>query len=218
VTVLVPSEFDEVTAYPHLRRLLEIQIDMQFHDLRSLLRLPRPELDLEGGCNLTGAMLCCNVIAGASVLFYDASPAALEHRGDRGRRFRGLMTGFYPWSDDDDKRGAAGAEVLYDYTRNPLSHSLGVQKNPVAFPGVGGRAVMLSKFIDGLPADAVDRLLSARERPEWVPATIRTEPNADVIAVETLAWGVHEMLRRLFADAAHARAANETAGALLARR
>src|SRR3954454_22554826 len=102
---MVPSQFVEVQDYWPLRRLLRIQVDMQFHDLRSLLQLPRPDLDLDGGCNLTATSLCCNIVAGASVLFYDASPAALEARGDRSRRFRELMRDYYPWEPADDKRG-----------------------------------------------------------------------------------------------------------------
>jgi hypothetical protein len=213
---VLPSHFQEVQPYRHLRQLLDLQIDMQFEDLRTLLQLPRREDGLRGGCNLTATALACNIVAGASVLFFEASPEALAHRGDRSRRFRAVMTGYYPWSASDGKRDDDGAEVLYDFTRNPLSHSLGVQKNPRAFPGAaGGKAVMLAKSRDGLPGEVVTELLNARDRPEWLSPTITVAPEADVVSVETLAWGVHEMLRRLFADEAQATAANATARSLL---
>ena len=80
---MLPSHFAEVQGFVHLRRLLDLQVDMQFHDLRSLLQLPKPHLGLVGGCNLTATALACNIIAGASVLFYDASPKALTKRRSR---------------------------------------------------------------------------------------------------------------------------------------
>jgi hypothetical protein len=70
---MLPSAFPEVAPYEHLRRLLCIQVDMQLVDLRTLLRLPKRDFGLEGGCNLTATTLLCNIIAGASVLFFDAS-------------------------------------------------------------------------------------------------------------------------------------------------
>jgi hypothetical protein len=74
---------------------------------------------------------------------------------------------------------------------------------------------MLSKPADGLPADAVDLLLASRTRPAWSPATIRSEHDSDVVHVETLCWGVHEMLRQLFANGTQAKAADDTARVLL---
>jgi hypothetical protein len=211
---MLPSEFPEVADYPHLQRLLELQINMQFVDLRTLLRLPMFEHGLEGGCNLTATTLLCNIIAGASVLFWDSSPEALEKRGERGRRFKELMARHYPWSDADAIRGEEGAELLYEYTRNPLSHSLGVGKNPHAFPGAaGGRAVMLTKSANGLSEEQINHWLTAQDISGF--PTIELEDGEYVIRVETLAAGVHRMLRALFADEEEAAKANETARVLL---
>lgn len=38
---MLPSEYPEVQSYSHLQRLLADHIDMQFEDVRLLLRLPR---------------------------------------------------------------------------------------------------------------------------------------------------------------------------------
>ena len=79
---MLPSEYPEVQAYPNLKQLLTVQVDMQFKDLRTLLELPKTEG--QGGCNLTAAGVLFNVIAGSSVCFYEASAEALTRRGDRG--------------------------------------------------------------------------------------------------------------------------------------
>jgi hypothetical protein len=57
-----PSEFQELQHYPHLRKLLEIQVDMQFADVHSMLRLPQGEL--EAGCNLALANVLFTLIRG----------------------------------------------------------------------------------------------------------------------------------------------------------
>jgi hypothetical protein len=121
-----PSAYPELRPYPRLRELVSVQIDMYFRDLRTMLQLPRPELGLDGGCNFAAARQCFDIIAGASVLFYDSSVQAVHERRNRGRRFKGVLTQYYPWVDGKDSltEGAA-ADLLYTMARNPLVHSLG---------------------------------------------------------------------------------------------
>jgi hypothetical protein len=133
---MLPSQYPESRPYPSLRRLLVLQVDMQFADLKTLLCLPRDEEGLGAGCNLTAATLAVNLIAGASVLLWDSSVEGLAQRGDRKRRFIGLAEAFYPWCDSDDVNAQLGTKLLWDYTRNPLSHTLGVGKTARIFPGI----------------------------------------------------------------------------------
>lgn len=212
-----PSDFPEVQAYPNLRALLAIQLDMQFADLRTLLQLPRPGDGLEGGCNLTAASLLFNIVSGSSVLFYDASTTAMADGRQSGRRFKELLTGYYPFCDGDLQPDEA-ARVLYEAARNPLTHCLGVGKDKRVFPGapqIGNRpvAVMFSK--GPLSPGQVGALVSVRERPAWLEPTITVQHEECVIAVCALAWGVHEMLRQLFGDPPQAQQADATAARLL---
>lgn len=75
----------------------------------------------------------------------------------------------------------------------------------------------IAKPEHGLPVDAADSLMSSYERPEWLGPTVDNEPGRYVIYVAALAWGVHRMLRDLFADSAEVDAADATARALLRR-
>lgn len=117
-------------------------------------------------------------------------------------------------------RDEAGAELLWDYIRAPLSHTLGVEKNRRTFPGApgAGKPVTLSKSKHGLPDnEVVDRLLNSDDRPDWFLATGTISPDGKgyVINIEMLAWGVHKMLRKLFRDTSQVKAAEDVARYLL---
>jgi hypothetical protein len=212
-----PSAWASLADRPALRELVRVQVDMQFADLRTLLRLPVEGHGLTGGCSLTTASLAFNLIAGFSVLFFDSSRDALTQRGERSARFRQVLGRYYPWSEDNIDRDDA-VLALYEWARNPLSHSLGVTKDRRAFPGapeVEGRpvAVMLAKM--PLSEKAVDEVATARQRPSWMGPTLEMVDGALDINVVTLAWGTHEVLRRLFEDAEQADRAEHTARELL---
>ncbi len=211
---MFPSQYPEVQSYPSLRRLLQAQVDMQVADLKTLLCLPRDDEGLGAGCNLTATVLAVNLAAGASVLFWRASIEALESRGDRSRRFTDLMVTMYPWSDEDSVGGDLGTRLLWDYARNPLSHTLGIGKTK--FPGIPSdeREVWLSKPRHGLTSQEVESVMSSNEKPEALDPTITTGPGGYTVSVVTLAWGVHRMLRNLFADEEQATATEATARTL----
>jgi hypothetical protein len=220
LVLLLPSEYPEVARWPAIRELLRIQVDMQLADLRTMLCLPRPEVPgLDAGCNLTAAALAFNIIAGASVLFWDSSVKGVTDRGNRGARFKNLVRWKYPWSADDDVDGEHGADAMWEYTRSPLTHTLGVGKSAQLFPGHpdGDRSIWLHKSAQGLPADVAETMLSCYEKAEWLPATIRSQYGGYAISVDALAWGVTRMLRDLFGDEDQARPADATARRLLQR-
>lgn len=217
---MMPSAYPEVGPRPALREVLRVQVDMQLADLRTLLCLPRDGPGLGGGCNLTAATLAANIIVGASVLFWNSSVEALKPSRDRGKRFTDLMTAHYPWSPQDAVDAELGAKLLWDHTRNPLSHTLGVGKQAHLFPGIPTeeRGVWLLKPKHGLTAGVVEELMSSYDRPHWMSPTVMAAPGGYAIHVETLAWGVTRMLRNLFADTDQADAAEATARVLLRRR
>ena len=64
--------------YPKLRAFVEWGIDMQLADIRDMLRLPLRECGLNAGHNFAAATSLANLIAGASVWFYEASVPGCE--------------------------------------------------------------------------------------------------------------------------------------------
>lgn len=215
---MYPSDFPEVQAYPNLKALLRLQIDMQFEDLRTLLRLPMEDPPLPGGCNLATASLLFNVIAGASVLFYDSSPQALEDRRDRSRRFKGLLVDYYPWTEYDAFDADESSKTVDEVARNPLTHTLGVSKQPHLFRGApvlpgAATAMMLEK--GPLDERDVDAVTDATTRSQVLRPTLRIEGAKLVLSVWTLTWGVHRMLRDLFAHENQVVRAEATAAALI---
>src|SRR5262245_2329352 len=121
-----PSEYPEVEDFPFLRHLLAVQVDPQFEDIRTLLQLPAPDKGFEAGCNLTLANFLCSMIAGASILFYEANFKAFKSGRASGQRFKDLLRDFYPWRDCDTYSTAKACMLVYKYTRNPLVHSFGI--------------------------------------------------------------------------------------------
>jgi hypothetical protein len=190
---MLPSEYPEVQATPNLKQLLAVQVDMQFVDLRTLLELPKA--DLQGGCNVTAAGVLFNVIAGSSVCFYQASANAFTQRGDRGARFVGLLREFYPLDGEELSKEEA-SDLLYAAARNPLAHTLGL--DPPTGDGPP-RVLTLRKW--PLSADQVQELETAIQRPEWTRQTISEIERSGAtitkasVSVPALYWGVHKMLR-----------------------
>src|SRR2546422_1281705 len=124
---MLPSEFPEVHARTALKRLLFEHVDMQFDDIRTMLRLPMG--GLTGGCNFAATAVLFNIISGCSVCFYNASEKALTGAGQAGCRFRGLLGEFYPWVGEPLSK-LDGVSLLYKATRNPLTHRLGLDDPP----------------------------------------------------------------------------------------
>jgi hypothetical protein len=212
----LPSGYPEVLAYPNVARLLDVQVDMQFGDLASMLQLPIDELGLTGGCNLAATLAACSVISGASTLFYEASMDSV--RGQRsstntlssGERFRRVVRDYFPWQGDEATTPAQTARLLYKHLRNPLVHTLGVGKAGATFPGLGGDTILLRK--GAMPAAWVAELLAGEPtRPEFLGRLIAQEDEALVIDVGTLVWGVAVLLRRLLGDGTQIPAAEELA-------
>jgi hypothetical protein len=73
---VLPSEYPELAPYPALQRLMREHVDMQFEDIRAMLRLPRPDIGIETGMNFSLGRALFDLISGASVVFFDSSVEA----------------------------------------------------------------------------------------------------------------------------------------------
>jgi hypothetical protein len=109
-----------------------------------MLRLPRPEVEIQEGCNFAIAAVLMNVISGVSVVLYEPPPK----RQETGRKFMETVSGFYPW--DTEPQGAVnnaadGANILYGFFRNPMAHAFGFQTQnlPVPYRSRGFQAPVL---------------------------------------------------------------------------
>jgi hypothetical protein len=198
---MLPSQYPEVGEHKHLKMLLEIQVDMQFADAKTMLQLPA-SAELDAGCNLALANLLFALISGASVMFYRADLAYFKKYGAAGKRFMAVLREHYPWQPDDALASAEAAKLLYKFARNPLTHSFGVGKAAELFPGApqaGEQAVWLAKGpLDVQKAEEVMR--GDTPRPPGLAPTIRAGQGGIELSVVSLAWGTAAMCRSLFAN------------------
>ncbi|MGD9737528.1 MAG: hypothetical protein AB7V58_18250 [Solirubrobacterales bacterium] len=214
-----PSEYPEVHGCPNLRRLLEIQVDMQFADIGTMLQLPNSDAGLDAGCNLALANVLFSMISGASVFFFNADLGYLERHNPNqsSARFKGVLRKHYPWRDNEAFGLGKRRDVIYQYGRNPIVHSFGVGKSARLFPGVP-RAAATPVYIEKGPLDAgaADLVMAGAEpAPVALPLTLRRERDAAVLSVVGLAWGTAAMLRSLFRDAEQADRAETLARQIL---
>jgi hypothetical protein len=221
MTGLLPSEFDEVTGYPHLRRLLDDHIDMQFEDVRAVLRLPASKaLGSPAGGNFLATNALLAVVSGCSVLFLRAGPEAFKHPYRSGERFRDVFQ-YMPW----DARAAGmqrgmGIKRLYSYARNPLAHAFGVSYHPGKATGQVPNQLQWSMAIlkRRLTIQEIHERERARILPDFVGPPLKrtarktsTSPERLELDVGGLYWGVHRMIHALFDDPDEASKADDMA-------
>ncbi len=165
-------------------------VDMLFHDVHCMLRLPIPAQNLDAGCNFAAATYLLDLISGISTALYDG-------RGGSGVRFKAIVEKYYPWETEPvgGVTAKAGSEVLYNVFRNPLVHALGLGKAHVA----------ITKS-NGLPEDLLEALECSMTRPAVgsYEATIKVHraDNGMDLVVDGLYWGIRVMVRRLTDDLA----------------
>jgi hypothetical protein len=156
-------EIPELRNYPYVSDFVENHLSMQFADVRSMLRLPLPEQGIidgagYGGCNFAVATVLCNIVSGISVTIF-RPPSLSNNRIGSGRVFIQLLENFYPWEQGDN--GGEGAEALYFYFRNPLTHALGVQHEQFYRIGVG-------KSPSPLQNNQIEEMEESPGRPNWL--------------------------------------------------
>ena len=157
------SDIPELQNYPHVCTFVRCDLSMQFRDVRSMLRLPLPEQGITdsagyGSCNFAVATVLCNMVSGISVTVFRPSSLSNNRIGS-GKVFRQLLENFYPWEQGDN--GSEGAEALYSYFRNPLTHALGVQR---------GRSyqIQVRKSPSPLQNNKIEEMEELPTRPSWL--------------------------------------------------
>lgn len=70
---MLPHEIQEFSSYPNVHAFLEHHVSMQFGDVREMLRLPLPALQMTHACNFAAAGTLCGFISGISVSIYQPS-------------------------------------------------------------------------------------------------------------------------------------------------
>lgn len=178
---MLPSDIPQLAAYPNVHAFVRDQVNMQFGDVRNILLHPI-------GCNLAAAAVLCNIISGISVVFYTRNRI---HNNGTGRRFREVMTSFFPWQEGEPV--ADKVQAFYEYTRNPMAHALGVLD-----PGV---PIITAQRPDPLTDAQLHALESAEARPADLPlALVRTAPSAWDLNVHSFYRDVFHLLWNLTRD------------------
>lgn len=191
---------------PRVKRLVR---KLELHYLapaHALFRLPIPNYRINGEFAFAISHLLLGAVAGLSTTVY-------EQRGGNGARFKGLLLEYYPFLDEPAAAPApdVAAEVLWSVFRNSLAHDLGFDVERRA--KTPKTKLLLAKTetrsgIRGLTERMIECLENSAVRPRW-EATVLIRPDATVLSVDTLYWGVRCMTERLLAD--HARIARAEA-------
>jgi hypothetical protein len=155
--------------FPSLFSFVEWGIDMQVADVRDLLRLPMPEAGLESGQNFAATAALVNLIAGASIWFFEASEEGLANRGDRGRRYCKTLDAYWPW-DGEVVDAAVGIQVPCPSSDPALalaSPRLRRVRGPVRGPNLGTRGLLswTHRPQPGLVARSAAAFTRKRQRP-----------------------------------------------------
>jgi hypothetical protein len=193
-----PSQFPEVVRYRAVDRFFRNHLDMQFSDVRTLMKLPRPGQGLPAGCNFVAAAALANLIGGFAEVLY-AVPASMNGPRQSGARLQALLKDLYPWQPGE--RRSAKAKVLYYFVRNPLVHNLGI--DDPRRPKKETQRIPIRKW------RLTDRQLTALETantpPAWAGLAVRRVDRRGNIYVPALYWGVFHLLRRLTERQRHMR-------------
>jgi hypothetical protein len=201
--VLNPSEIAGLAAYPALLHLFQQHIDMQFADIRAMMRFPVPP-EFQAGFNLAAASRLMEMVSGFSVILYadpyPYMPPTTSRHNKSGRRFQHLILDCWPHGAAVDPPRHVISEMLYYFTRNPLTHSLGLRQPGEPQIGIAKNALT--------PAQ-IEQL----EREPALPGFVAGRPlqvmglNAYRINVRGLYWATYRLMENLVATLPHAPAA-----------
>lgn len=204
----MPSQYPETANLPSAKQFLGELVDMQFQDIRVLLRLSDPCLAPNVGCNFTAAAMLTNLISGFSVWFFHTPYARswLEpeekkrKQGLSAKRFTGFIRAYFPRQLQEPTKRTI-AKHLYA-ARNVLAHNLGIddstwrtraKKNPRR------QVIAFSKPPVGLTEDEVVDLEKYASPPFSGHAITRNGLETR-IDIPLLYWATGQMLRRVLRD------------------
>ena len=161
-----PEDIPEFKNYQNVYVFIKDHLSMQFGDVRSMMRLPIPNLGIVHACNFAATAVLCNLISGISVsLCIPPTPVRKNAKGEKrwvetGEAFKFLLEDYYPWQPGEN--GKERARVLYDFFRNPFAHALGVH----------GKVHYLVKITRrpgaGLQEEQLEEIEKSPTRPSWL--------------------------------------------------
>ena len=190
-----PLTLDEKTPSV-VERFVRQHLEMQFHDIHCMLRLPLPELDIKAGCNFAVANSLLSLVSGLSAFLTEN----IDTSGNSGSKFKEVLLYYYPWDLQSPVNSTKERSVdhLYEYFRNPLAHSLGLRSK-------GNFLIVIAK--GNLSEQEIEKLEQSitpqAQAIEYTPITLNNEQIEQItLYVEYFYWGVREMLKRLSMDAA----------------
>jgi hypothetical protein len=193
--------------------MFELHLDMQFEDVRAILRLPKSGLLTLGvtrrgdppGCNFAVAGTLLNLLAGCSRCLYNANPTVLTSPPPSGAAFKGLLATFFPWPPPG-VAASTGANVLWVYARNPLSHALGLDVPKAPDIDIAKGALSERRILE---------LENSAALPTWAsPPLVKKASNSYVLDTAGFYWGLHRMLEAVLSDPIQLNGANSLAASL----
>jgi hypothetical protein len=164
-------------------------------DVHSMLRLPIPNYRIMAGCNFAAVQVLMATIGGISTTLY-------SHTGGKGKRFKDLLIGYYPWSLEPPNTvtPVQATDIIYSVFRDPLTHDLGLDiEKKAKTPSVEIKRRATKNKTRGLPEKEIEALENTASRPNMSP-TVTVRPDATVLFIEALYWGVRRMIEDLLAD------------------
>jgi hypothetical protein len=191
---MLPSQLVDLSSYPRVSSFVTGHLDMQFDDVRSMMKLPRPKQGLTGGCNFAAAATLCSLLAGVARILYQKPPRL----PGTGNGFVALLMQYYPWETREN--GKRNAEILYDLVRNPLAHSLGLATTPV----------QRAAHVTVVKTSHSERQLRRIERsvaPPGPSLAVATHGNEHTIWMTGLYWGCLATVRGLCGEPSQMEAA-----------
>jgi len=214
---MLPHEIQEFSSYPNVRTFLEHHVSMQFGDVREMLRLPLPALQMIHACNFAAASTLCGLISGISVSMYQP-PKTTEMKKINGIKqkvwvgtgyaFRQLLKDFYSWGAGQNPDLLSAA--VYDYFRNPLAHALGVHSNVACRIEINRLALVDQHGVrqeTGLTEEQVKELGQLTARPSWARPGLTGSGSNWTLLIEGFYRDILEMLQKLARSSAQMTAA-----------
>jgi hypothetical protein len=109
------------------------------------------------------------------------------------------MLAYYPWLPSENR--ADDTTFLYEYVRNPLTHSLGPWQ---------GLPFSVFAVKDRMEEGEIKQVEEATTRPNRVAPTIIREGTNVSVSVLTLYWGLFQVLRQIARDSSQLAYAADT--------
>lgn len=179
---------------PSVKRLIDRLERLSFSDVHTMLRLPVRNYRLDAGCNFAIAQVLMTAIGGISTTLY-------RQGNSDSQRFRGLLRDHYQWQLEPTRDVTANeaARIIYQVFRNPLTHDLGLDLHGHS-TGIKVKVKRLQRSQGGLPERWIEKLEKGQNRPRMSSA-VTVRPDAKVLLVEALYWGLRRMVEAMTRDA-----------------